>query len=71
MHGAVAAGIHPGFREAARHMAGAASRCFTPQPAAHAVYERLYAEYLKLHDYFGRGGNQVLKRLKTLGRATA
>jgi L-ribulokinase len=71
MHGAVAAGIHPDFAEAVRHMAGAAVRCFTPDPAAHAVYEQLYSEYLQLHDYFGRGGNQVLKRLKSLGRGTA
>jgi L-ribulokinase len=26
----------------------------------------LYAEYVTLHDYFGRGANDVMKRLKTL-----
>jgi len=31
-----------------------------------AVYERLYQEYRKLHDYFGRGENDVMKRLKAL-----
>lgn len=31
-----------------------------------AVYEKLYAEYKILHDYFGRGGNDVMKRLKKI-----
>jgi L-ribulokinase len=30
------------------------------------VYDRLYAEYVTLHDYFGRGQNDVMKRLKSL-----
>lgn len=31
-----------------------------------AVYDKLYAEYNILHDYFGRGANDVMKRLKQL-----
>ena len=38
----------------------------TPIPEHRAVYDRLYAEYLNLHDYFGRGGNDVMKRLKAI-----
>jgi L-ribulokinase len=30
------------------------------------VYDQLYAEYVTLHDYFGRGANDVMKRLKEL-----
>ena len=30
------------------------------------VYDRLYAEYPLLHDYFGRGGNEVMHRLRDL-----
>lgn len=30
------------------------------------VYDKLYAEYKLLHDYFGRGGNDVMKRLKEI-----
>jgi len=30
------------------------------------VYEKLYAEYITLHDYFGRGANDAMKRLKAL-----
>ena len=29
---------------------------------------RLYGEYKQLHDYFGRGGSNVMKRLKALSR---
>ncbi len=30
------------------------------------MYDRLYAEYRTLHDYFGRGENDVMKRLKAI-----
>lgn len=30
------------------------------------IYELLYAEYTTLHDYFGRGTNDVMKRLKKI-----
>jgi L-ribulokinase len=30
------------------------------------VYDGLYAEYRLLHDYFGRGGNDVMKRLRAI-----
>jgi L-ribulokinase len=30
------------------------------------AYDRLYAEYKLLYDYFGRGANDAMKRLKTL-----
>ena len=32
-------------------------------------YDELYAEYLTLHDYFGRGANDVMHRLKARRRA--
>ena len=31
-----------------------------------AIYDVLYREYVRLHDYFGRGENDVMKRLKGL-----
>lgn len=37
-----------------------------PDPDAVRSYERLYEEYRRLHDYFGRGENDVMKRLKSL-----
>jgi len=52
--------------DAAKAMARVREESFRPIPANVAVYERLYQEYRRLHDYFGRGGNDVMKRLKAL-----
>ena len=35
-------------------------------PVKTKVYNALYAEYLLLHDYFGRGENNVMKRLRAI-----
>lgn len=70
MHGAVAAGKAAGgfdnITEAAKAMARLRDESYTPNPAATTVYDRLFAEYVTLHDYFGRGENDVMKRLKAL-----
>ena len=44
-------------------------RVYEPIARHAAVYDSLYAEYKLLHDYFGRGGNDVMKRLKRLKAA--
>lgn len=36
---------------------------FHPIEQNQMIYEKLYREYRELHDYFGRGGNDVMKRL--------
>lgn len=68
--GAVAAGGADGgydtLSEAAERMGGADAQAYRPQPENVKVYEALYQEYARLHDYFGRGGNDVMKRLKAL-----
>jgi L-ribulokinase len=66
IHAAVAAGAYPDVPAAARAMGGHRCAVYTPDPAAAAVYDRLYDEYRRLHDYFGRGGNEVLHRLRAL-----
>ncbi|GHG33072.1 ribulokinase [Deinococcus indicus] len=66
MHAAVAAGVYPDIAAAARQMGRVVRHAYTPDPPARATYEQLYAEYLTLHDYFGRGLNDVMKRLRTL-----
>jgi L-ribulokinase len=70
MHGAVAAGTAAGgygtIFEAARKMAHLQKTTYRPRKAAHEVYDRLFKEYQTLHDYFGRGTNDVMKRLKAL-----
>ncbi len=70
MHGAVAGGYYKDIRQAADHMTGLLEGGYQPNPAAHAIYDQLYVEYQKLHDYFGRGGNDVMKRLRMLRRET-
>ncbi len=64
IHAAVAAGCYPGVPAAARAMGGKHEAVYVPGPASADVYDRLYAEYLLLHDYFGRGGNEVMHRLR-------
>ena len=39
---------------------------YRPDAARADVYDELYAEYVQLHDYFGRGGNSVMHRLRAI-----
>jgi L-ribulokinase len=41
---------------------------YTPNEEHAVAYDKLYAEYVQLHDYFGRGANEVMKRLRALKR---
>jgi L-ribulokinase len=70
MFGAVAAGEKKGgydtIGEAAKHMASLKDTVYKPNPGNSVVYDRLYAEYKLLHDYFGRGENDVMKRLRAI-----
>jgi L-ribulokinase len=68
IHAAVAAGYYPDVRAAAAAMGRAERAVFTPDRAAAAVYDELFAEYTTLHDYFGRGGNKVMRRLRAIQR---
>lgn len=70
MWGAVAAGEAQGgygrIADAAGKMARVKPESFRPDPENHRTYETLFQEYRKLHDYFGRGSNDVMKTLKRL-----
>jgi L-ribulokinase len=70
MFGAVAAGSARGgyasIYDAAQRMACLKKETFRPSAANQAVYERLYREYKALYDEFGRGANDVMKRLKKI-----
>jgi L-ribulokinase len=66
MHAAVAAGAYPDIQAAARAMGKLKDEVYQPIPAHQAVYGKLYAEYVTLHDYFGRGQNDVMKRLRKI-----
>ncbi|OGO26732.1 MAG: ribulokinase [Chloroflexi bacterium RBG_16_52_11] len=70
MFGAVAAGKGAGgydsIYEAAKAMAHLKNEKYVPISENQKIYEKLYAEYVLLHDYFGRGANDVMKRLKSI-----
>jgi len=66
MFGAVAAGAYPTIYEAIPRMGGIKNRVYRPNEANHAVYTKLFKEYLDLHDYLGRGANDVMKRLRAI-----
>ncbi|HEY2552375.1 MAG TPA: ribulokinase [Streptosporangiaceae bacterium] len=66
LHAAVAAGAYPDVPAAAAAIGRRRAGAYLPDPASADVYDFLYAEYLLLHDYFGRGGNEVMHRLRAL-----
>lgn len=59
-------GGYSSLEEAVGHMAAPIVRTYEPDETAKPVYDILYQEYGRLHDYFGRGANPVMKTLKTL-----
>ncbi len=65
-----AAGGYDTIHEAADAMHRLSDTVYHPNPAATAVYDKLYAEYIRLHDYFGRGENDVMKHLRALRAET-
>jgi L-ribulokinase len=71
IHAAAAAGAYPDVRAAAAAMGSRQDAVYTPDPDAAAVYDELYAEYTRLHDYFGRGGNKVMRTLRAIQRRVA
>jgi len=70
MFGAVAAGSAAGgydtIFDAAKKMARVKDVTYKPIPKNHEIYKKLFAEYKLLHDYFGRGTNDIMKRLKAM-----
>ncbi|ATE53465.1 ribulokinase [Actinosynnema pretiosum] len=70
LHAAVAAGAYPDIRAAALAMGSLLKGVYQPIEANVQAYERLFTEYQELHDYFGRGANEVMHRLKA-GRREA
>ncbi|MBQ3085325.1 MAG: ribulokinase [Clostridia bacterium] len=62
LYAAVAAGIYPNIFEAAERYAMPAIATYTPIPENQEKYQKLYEEFLILHDYFGKT-NKVMERL--------
>ena len=70
MHAAVAAGPEAGgYRDivaAAEKMAHLTDTVYRPIAEHRPLYDRLYGEYLRLYNHFGRGENDVMKVLKRI-----
>lgn len=68
MYGAVAAGAKRGgyssIFEAAGNMSRLSFQAFKPDMKHYNVYTQLFEEYKKLHDLFGKNGQEVMKVLK-------
>ena len=70
MHAAVAAGCYPDIGAATAAMGKVRRAAYTPDEASARAYDPLYAEYSTLHDYFGRGANEVMHRLRAIRRGS-
>ena len=73
MFGAVAAGAKEGGYDsivaAAKAMGKLKDVVYKPVKENVAAYGKLFSEYRLLHDYFGRGENDVMKRLKEIKKS--
>ena len=70
IHAAVAAGAYPDIRAASAVMGRLERHAYTPDRGRAAAYDRLYSEYLELHDHFGGGVSGVMHRLRALRAGT-
>jgi L-ribulokinase len=69
IYAAVAAGVYADIHAASNAMGKLEdAEVVTPNAANHDVYRALYADYKTLYDHFGRGGHDVMRRLKALKR---
>jgi L-ribulokinase len=66
MFGAVAGGAYESILAASRQMAPPVAETYVPDSRNRRVYEVLFQEYVRLHDHFGRGGDDVMRTLKRL-----
>ena len=66
IHAAVAAGAYPSVEAASEVMGRQRRDAYLPNAENARRYELLYSEYRRLHDYFGRGQNDVMRRLRRL-----
>jgi ribulose kinase len=53
----------PDVKSAAEKMLQPDLKVYKLDQQNHKLYSNLYAEYKKLHDYFGNGGNDVMLNL--------
>jgi L-ribulokinase len=64
IHAAVAAGAYPDIFAASEAMGRVKRDAFVPDERRADAYEPLYEDYTRLHDHFGRGGDDIMHRLR-------
>jgi L-ribulokinase len=62
------AGGFASLEEAIKIMVRPGNIKYRPNEKNQKVYNKLYLEYERLHDYFGRGENEVMKRLRNIAK---
>ena len=66
IYATVAAGIYENITEAAKRLGSCEGKTYHPIAENSVAYGKLYAEYLKLYEFYGRGGSDLLKKLKQI-----
>jgi L-ribulokinase len=66
MHAAVAAGAYPDIHAASAAMGKVRRDVYAPDEARAGAYDALYEHYSRLHDHFGRGGDDVMHALRRI-----
>ncbi len=66
--GAYAGGYFEKIEDAVKALGKVKDVTYSPKPENSAIYDKLYSEYKRLHDLFGRGGDNALKCLKNIRR---
>jgi L-ribulokinase len=64
LHAAVAAGEHADIHAASEAMGRVRRGAYVPDLAAAEAYDELYGHYVRLHDHFGRGRDDVMHALR-------
>ena len=66
IHAAVAAGAYADVFAASEAMGRVTRDAYVPDPARSDAYDLLYERYVRLHDHFGRGGDEVMHALRDI-----
>jgi len=69
MWASVAGGVYKDIHSAARRMVRPAKVLFRPNRQHAQVYDRLYAEYSRLHDFFGREATSPMRVVREIQKA--
>lgn len=66
IYAAAAAGVYASLDEAAEAMGSIKEQHFEPNKEIYPLYEAVYNEYLRLHDYFGKEHADIMHRIRNL-----